>query len=59
VKGIFLQQGEKTVPENVAKILGINHAPDALPEHMALWKRLAVAKRAFSTPVNIEKKHAA
>jgi hypothetical protein len=54
-----LQQGEKSAPENVAKILGINHAPDALPEHMELWKRLAVAKREFSTSVNIEKKQAA
>jgi YbgC/YbaW family acyl-CoA thioester hydrolase len=60
VKGIFLQQGEKAVPENVAKILGITHVPDALPEHMEFWKRLAVAKREFSTlAVKIEKKYAA
>lgn len=51
VKAVFLQKGKMATPENVAKILGITHAPDALPEHMELWKRLSSAKREYSTSV--------
>ena len=49
VKAVFLQKGKMAAPEKVAKILGITNAPDALPEHMALWKRLSSAKREYST----------
>lgn len=49
VKGIFLQQGQKALPKDVARILGVTQAPDALPEHMELWKRLATSKREFSS----------
>jgi YbgC/YbaW family acyl-CoA thioester hydrolase len=49
VKGIFLQQGKKALPQEVAKLLGITRAPEALPEHMELWKRLAIAKREYSS----------
>jgi YbgC/YbaW family acyl-CoA thioester hydrolase len=51
VKAVFLQAGKKALPEEAATILGITPASDALPEHMALWKRLAVAKREFSAPI--------
>ncbi|MBL4798946.1 MAG: thioesterase family protein [Oleispira sp.] len=66
VKAIFLQQGKKAKPEQVAKILGIKQASEALPEHMELWKRLSNAKRNFSSPsplpesvVSIAEKNAA
>lgn len=61
VKAVFLQHGKIALPDDAAKILGITHAPDALPEHMQLWKRLGVAKREYSLPTptnNTEKKHA-
>ena len=48
VKAIFLQQGKKTDPDQVASILGINPASDPLPEHMILWKSLSIAKRDYS-----------
>jgi YbgC/YbaW family acyl-CoA thioester hydrolase len=51
VKAVFLQDGKKALPEEAAITLGITRSPDALPEHMALWKRLAVAKREFSAPI--------
>lgn len=60
VKAVFLQRGKMTPPEQVAKILGITHASEALPEHMELWKRLSSAKRVFSAaPGKIEEKQAA
>jgi len=60
VKAVFLQRGKMTAPEKVAEVLGIAHAPDALPEHMELWKRLSSAKREFSAPtVKTEERQAA
>lgn len=50
VKAVFLKKGKKTEPDQVAKTLGIMKAQEALPEHMALWKRLSSAKRNFSSP---------
>ena len=48
VKAIFLQQGKKTAPDQVASTLGISLASDPLPEHMILWKSLSIAKRSYS-----------
>jgi len=64
VKAIFLQQGKKTEPNQVAEILGISQTLDVLPEHMTLWKRLSSAKRNFSSAstendAKVEKKTAA
>jgi len=49
VKAIFLQQGKKTDPDQVASTLGITLASDPLPEHMELWKSLSIAKRNYSS----------
>jgi len=60
VKAVFLQHGKMAAPEKVAQLLGITQAPDPLPEHMDLWKRLSAAKRVYSTPAtNIEEKKVA
>ena len=64
VKAVFLQQGKKTEPNQVADTLGIRQASEALPEHMELWKRLSSAKRDFSSvsplnSVSTEEKNAA
>ncbi len=48
VKAVFLQKGKLADPSNVASLLEIETAPDALPEHMELWKSLATAKRNYS-----------
>ncbi len=48
VKAVFLQKGKLADPSNVASLLEIETAPDALPEHMDLWKSLAAAKRNYS-----------
>jgi len=48
VKAVFLQKGKLADPSNVASLLEIETAPDALPEHMELWKSLAAAKRNYS-----------
>jgi YbgC/YbaW family acyl-CoA thioester hydrolase len=53
VKAIFLQQGKKSDPCQIAHVLDINPASEALPEHMELWKRLSNAKRTFSLPVSL------
>jgi YbgC/YbaW family acyl-CoA thioester hydrolase len=70
VKAVFLQQGKKAEPHQVANTLGIKQASEALPEHMEIWKRLSSAKRNFSSSptssstlsegrVNTEEKNAA
>jgi YbgC/YbaW family acyl-CoA thioester hydrolase len=59
VKGVFLQRGKLAKPDHAGKILGITHAPDALPEHMELWKRLSNAKRTFSSSAPAEEEQKA
>lgn len=53
VKAVFLQQGQKAEPHQVANTLGIQLTSEVLPEHMELWKRLSNAKRIFSTPPSL------
>jgi YbgC/YbaW family acyl-CoA thioester hydrolase len=60
VKAVFLQKGKLAEPAAVAKILGVETAPEALPEHMDLWKRLSNSKRAYSSesPQQVKSEHA-
>lgn len=48
VKAVFLQQGKRANPGEVADILGVHQANDVLPEHLVLWKQLSHAKRDYS-----------
>lgn len=48
VKAVLLQQGKLASPASVVTLLGIKDAPPELPEHIDYWKKMSVAKRAYS-----------
>ena len=48
VKAVFLQQGKLASPAAVATQLNIGLPQEALPEHMDLWQKMSIAKRAYS-----------
>lgn len=48
VKAVLLQQGKLASPASVASLLNIKDAPSELPEHIDYWKKMSIAKRAYS-----------
>jgi hypothetical protein len=48
IKAVFLQKGKVADPEYIAGLLGVPSKSSALPEHMNLWKQMAIAKREYT-----------
>lgn len=49
VKAVFMQGGKLASPASVATQLNLGTPAEPLPEHMELWHKLSIAKRAYST----------
>jgi len=55
VKAVFTQKGKVVSPSEVMDIIPVEQRPQQLPEHMQIWKDLAIAKRNFSSREPISK----
>lgn len=49
VKAVFMKQGKLVTPSVFFSKMNIDVLPDALPEHVELWKKMGVEKRAYSS----------
>jgi len=48
VKAVYTKRGKPVAPVKICKILDLDATNSQMPDHMALWKNLANAKREYS-----------